>query len=542
MKNKKSTAIAKEIRNHILNVYFFLIICILPIYINDGYTDIGAAKVQFYLLVTLISLAIFLIWKIAEFIKNKEFTTDIAKRIKNFFLQCTLTEKLLFAYLVTITLSFLFSDYKDTVLWGEITWNLGFITMTSLCVIALVIPYIWQGNPWIFTGIAITSGFCFLHGICNRFSIYPITIEPQIPGFISTLGNINWFCGYMAVVAPIGIGIYIFASRKKHDYFWVTYAFISFFAGFCQGSSSVYLYFGALFGGLLWICIENKKWLLKWMILLILWSVSAQIIRFLRFLFPDAYNYDANVFITSSITIYVGIFAVAGIIYLLYQEKKAGSTAGLSPSHISGTNKNYHSGTIGNMHSNNPTLTKVVRIVVPALVIIGCVLFVVLTLVNTRYGIPALQNNSLFLFNESWGNGRGNIYQISVTIWHEMSPLQKLFGVGPDGYAIFAYSQPELSEYLISCYGISRLTNAHCEIITTLINHGLAGCGIYISLLGTFIYRCFKHAKKNSLLYIPAICIICYFTHNMISFAQILNLPYVFILMGMGEYWMKKCS
>ena len=120
-----------------------------------------------------------------------------------------------------------------------------------------------------------------------------------------------------------------------------------------------------------------------------------------------------------------------------------------------------------------------------------------------------------------------------------MSFWQKIFGVGADGFYFFAYSIPEIESYLVNLYGESILTNAHCEIFTNIINLGIFGTIAYLGFLFTFIFRCMNKGSKNSLLYIPAVCVICYLTNNLVSFAQILNIPYLFLIVGIGEFYLQ---
>ena len=67
--------------------------------------------------------------------------------------------------------------------------------------------------------------------------------------------------------------------------------------------------------------------------------------------------------------------------------------------------------------------------------------------------IPYLQ------WNEYWGNGRGKTWMFSVKMFKDMSITNKLFGVGPDGYAPYAYAS--YSEQLAQMWGELKLTNAH---------------------------------------------------------------------------------
>lgn len=46
-------------------------------------------------------------------------------------------------------------------------------------------------------------------GLLNRFDVYPIASLRGDRSFISTLGNINWYCGFLAVFLPVGMGLLI---------------------------------------------------------------------------------------------------------------------------------------------------------------------------------------------------------------------------------------------------------------------------------------------------------------------------------------------
>ena len=163
----------------------------------------------------------------------------------------------------------------------------------------------------------------------------------------------------------------------------------------------------------------------------------------------------------------------------------------------------------------------------------------ILAVYNTNAGISHFIDSSLFLLDENWGNGRGLIYKVSLDVFERMSPLQKLFGVGADGFSAFAYSDAEMQRYLTSCFGESILTNAHCEILTNLINLGLLGTTAFVGVFASFVVRCMKRGEEYPQAYIPAVCVICYFANNLISFSQVLNIPFLFLILGMGEGYLK---
>ena len=120
------------------------------------------------------------------------------------------------------------------------------------------------------------SGAVFLLGILDRFSFYLIPLKIRQPGFISTLGNINWFCGYLSVLAPLGICPLIFSEQSaspslKKRLVYSVYTVLAFTAGFCQGSDSILLFWAALLFLLLWVASSNASWLVNCLLSVSLW-------------------------------------------------------------------------------------------------------------------------------------------------------------------------------------------------------------------------------------------------------------------------------
>ena len=79
--------------------------------------------------------------------------------------------------------------------------------------------------------------------------------------------------------------------------------------------------------------------------------------------------------------------------------------------------------------------------------------------------------------------------------------------------------------YAVFCVLPFYLENHHFDV-------GEAKSHFLYGIFVTFVYRCFKKGKEQPLLYIPAVCVVCYFAHNLVSFAQVINYPYVFLYWG----------
>ena len=108
--------------------------------------------------------------------------------------------------------------------------------------------------------------------------------------------------------------------------------------------------------------------------------------------------------------------------------------------------------------------------------------------------------------------------------------LPKNAGRGPG-----LFSLPELAAELNAAFGGSRLTNSHNELLTSLVNTGIAGTFLYLGIQLSFMARCLKRKTEADALYPMAACVFCYLIHNLVSFSQVLNLPFLFLILGMGE-------
>ena len=504
--------------NRIITVFLYAVFCVLPFYLENHHYDVGEAKSRFLYGVSIVVAIIVLGWGIILlFLHHKEFDKN---KIKKIFNSISITEKFLILYILFVVVSYVFSNYKEETLWGIYNWRFGFLPLTLISVMTLLIIHLWRGNCWIIAAIGSVSSIVFLLGVCNRFSVYPIIIEPMQVEFISTLGNINWFCGYLSVIAPVGIGMFVFgeytdSTEQWKKRYWGMYAFLCFVTAFSQGSDSVYLWYGSLFAMLLWIVAEKKIWLKNWFILFIMWALSAQFVRLVKFLAPGCFNYEAHKYlINSNFTLIIALIAIT-IYFLLFARN-------------------------GMQWQLTNRTTSILRVLLIAAILLSVLAWLGVSIYNTTVGIPGLEESTLFLLNEKWGTDRGAEIKTAIELWLRMPPLQKLFGCGPDSFYYYAYSIPEIAAYLRTIFEDAYLINAHCELLTSMVNIGVFGTFTFIGVFVTFVYRCLKKGKEQPLLYIPVVCVVCYFVHNLVSFAQVINYPYVFFIMGMGEWYLRK--
>ncbi len=493
--------------------YLLLIFGVYPFYMKQGYVDIGKAKYHFFIYSSLAAAGIFTL--ISALLALQSVYQWLKKRRLHLIDWNKLSAVDLFVimYAAEIFISYVFSDFQEEALWGTEGWYMGLVLKLTLCAFYFFISRLWDGNRIVWYTAFAVSGAVFALGLLDRFSIHLISLEIRQPEFISTLGNINWFSGYLSVLAPVGICMFLFQNKKIYlKLFYGIYTIISFMAGLSQGGDSIFLFFAALFFMLFWISLEKETWFRDYFLLIFLWGFSAQAVRLMRVFMPDRYNYDTNnlcAYATgSNITLAAGVFGI--LIYGMLSWKKEKLFL-------------------------NAHVKKTVRKAMVLLLLGGLALWLLISGLNTFTGIPGLEQKSFFLLNERWGNGRGAAFSIAFDSFRQMPFLHKFTGVGADCFSVYVYSLPDMAVKLREAFGNSRLTNAHNELLTCLINEGISGVFLFMGIMVSFVKKCMKKGTDNYILYALAVCVICYLSNNMVSFEQVLNLPFLFLLMGMGS-------
>lgn len=496
----------KKTANLLVTAYLLLLFVVYPFYMKEGYVEIGKAKYSFWIRISLSAAAVLLLFFVIQLIRKlKE---------KSLHPGATDISILVFAGTLLIT-SALAVDRKET-LFGTEGWNMGFALYGVLCLLYLMIRLLWKPDKWIIYLALLASGGIYFLGILDRFSIHLIPLEIRTPVFISTLGNINWFTGYLVIFTAVSASLFLLSEEKGMTVLSAVITLLGFTAGFGQGGSSVFLFFASLFPALLWIASYEKRKMPRLIILWGTWCISAQIIRLMRILIPDGYQYDTENlcgdFTGGNLTLFlliIGGLFLGGVTILMKRKEQTG------------------------------------RWIRRGLGLLGGILaaFVAVVMLYSYFCVSKGMELSEFYDrlpwgDDSWGNGRGMTYRAAMMILTQMTPLQKLFGVGQDCFSAYAYSIPQVADELRQYFGNERLTNAHNEILTMLVNHGIVGTISYLSIFITYVYKTGKQSKNPYSISI-AVAVICYLVHNMVSFANVLNLPFLIILLAMGAKWCK---
>lgn len=509
-----------DICQGIIMAYFLVMTVIYPFYAPGGYARIGEVKYAFFRNISLVTLAVMAAVIILSVLMRRDWEWVVRS-----YRQMSVTGWFAYGYFAVVLLSYLCSTYKRDALWGAEGWYMGAVTQIMFVLLYFFFSRYFQYNlKWI--GLWLLAASCvFVLGICNSYSFYPIQMEGQGEGFISTLGNINWFCGYWSVTATLGMILYWCSKNRKIRFFTGIYSVIAMVAGITQGSSSAYLVFIVLLLTLCILSFQDNRRFYRFLELCMMFALSCQTARLLLYLPGFTYNYmyygpdgksGVMVFVWNGNGIGWILFAlIVGYVLCRILERRG----------CFRIEKHRWLWTILGM-----VVVMVICVVVFFILIDNKVLyFREVPFTVERDGYLEL------VFDEDWGNGRGATWNCGIEAYRSMDTVHKMVGVGPDCFSDYIYDKPELAQKLGDRFVNLRLTNAHNEQLTTLVNVGVLGWLCYMGIFVTAFVRCVRRGKRQLLLYPCAICILAYAIHNLVSFQQVLSTPYVFMILGIGE-------
>ncbi|MCR5501751.1 MAG: hypothetical protein K6F53_01940 [Lachnospiraceae bacterium] len=484
---------------------------------KSGYTDICADKFLFFSRLSSAAVLILILTGGVGFFHGA--MTERSCR----------TDLFVLLWMAETVISFLFSIDRKTALFGTDGWYMGLFTLGILGALYFLISRLWKYSPMILYTALAFSVPVYLLGILDRFSIHLIQLELRDPSFISTLGNINWFMGYYSVLTAAGAGLLIAESKRNGSgkgtglktVLLSAWMVIAFAAGFAQGSDSVLLFFGALFAGSVLFYPEGageegtfSGKIRAFLLLFLLFCTGASIIRLMRLLLPG-YNYDSSGLL-SRIT--EGplpfILLLSGLILFILSRFLSGKTG---------------------------EKMKTDRRLFLILLILPFFFWLATALLHTKAGLFPNLPDDLFLLDPHFGSGRGEAFRAALLTWWNLPLVNRLFGAGPDCFMTAAYSTVPLAGELTVFWPDDLLTNAHCEPLTVLVNGGIAGLICFYGMLFSVFFRD-DPAGDDSVREDPdgddtgsvlRLAVFCYMIHNLISFATILNLPFLMMLMAM---------
>lgn len=483
-------------------------------YAKDGYHQIGNAKFEAYKAVMVIGFALFLMMGICCFINFL-----YAKKPW----RLSVTDGFVLAYLLFSTISVVSGGFYEDALWGSFGWNMGWMSQFSFVLIYFAMSRFGRYSR-VIAGVYCGSAFVvFLIGILHRMMIDPIGFYEGLQGsqmaqFLSTMGQASWYGSYLAVALPVGMAAFLFAEKKLWRILGGIYMAIGFASLVTQNSDSAYFAFVAFMLIFFLLCLESREFVSRFAEACTLFFAAGKVMYFLMRIHPNPdleYDFVTRIMLEGRSTWALLGLCIVWDIFLYLRRNRSYSAVRL----------------------RWVKRAAVILVIAGVFGMAGLIVLQTKGVFTGRLG-EALGAVSYFNWNDAWGNGRGRIWSFAVKVFAGESLLHKLFGVGPDCFG--SYAMAVHGEDVRLLWGDKVLTNAHNEWMTALVNVGILGAVSYLGIFVTAIRNFLKAWRQDSLLAAAAASAVSYMAYNFFCYQQVCCTPFVFLLLGMGEYMRTK--
>lgn len=503
-------------------IYMLLLVVGLPFYFTDGYTRIGTNKYEFFYYVSVGATGLLLPLAMVYQAVSRHRKGQRENSRESVFARFCVTDWFALGYGVAVLLSYFFSEYKESGAYGDVWkgttgWFMGACSQLMFVGIYFAVSRFWRVRKWLPALWLPVSFVVFGLGILNRFGIRPIEMENASKEFISTIGNINWYCGYL-VVLVFGMLYYFWTNAEKKPGVRAVSA-LCLIMGFAslvtQGSRSGILALVAAFACLYLLSMKSADKLERFFLCGICFGAACTGIYILRRFFGERYNYNDmlwNYFTNHwSAVIILVVSALAWLLLKLLNRKKKVPVRFFTGLGYAGC----------------------------GLAAVCLVAYVVMLVINTRNpgSIGALSEKAWFTFHYSWGSNRGVTWMAAWQCFADRDLWGKLVGIGPDAMVMYINSgkNAKLLQMVQEVFGYLNLTNAHNEWLTILVNEGLFGLVTYAGIMVSAIVRFLKGGKTSAPAGACGMAALAYTANHLFSFQQTMATATMFLVLGMGE-------
>lgn len=515
--------------DYFICAYIVVITAVLPFYSENGYSYIATEKSLFFRRVSiqmgkavLLLLFIYIVFSGAVYLwsrKNRgreEIPKELWAAVRRKFSAADIFAGL---YGLALVISYLCSEYKERAKWGAEGWFMGLYIQLILLAAYFLVSKFWKPRKFYFYLMFGASAVVFLLGYLNRFGVYPIEMELRNSSFISTIGNMNWYCGYVVTVLFVGVAFFWQKGskgrgQKSGRILLALYSGLGFGTLVTQGSTSGIVTLGAVMLALFILSVGAGERMQRFWGIALLLSGVCLATSVVRAVFPERLDFTdefVDLLTTGAMPI---VMTILSGIFLLW------------------TNLAKRRGTY--REKSVKTVARVIMIIVS----ISLVAFIAMIVLNTvRPGsLGSLSENKAFIFSSGWGSNRGETWNAGIQCFLAQDPLHKLVGVGPDAMVAYLYNSADqgLLDSLKAAFGPLYLTNVHNEWLTLLVDVGILGLVSFVGMIACAAVKFLRQIGKNPMAAACGFALFAYTVNNIFSFQQIMNVTSLYVIMGMG--------
>lgn len=505
---------AEKTRRELCWYYIAILFIVLPLFMIDKYFSISSEKWLFFVILSLAFIALTAICCILQ----KGFFAAFLLEFRNF----GFTEYMALGLLAANTISLFYSVDMNESFLGLSSRHHGYLNMLIYVLLIFIIRS-GSDRKGLCEALAFGGAIVSLTAVCQFLSFDPLGLyenitEESIHRMISTVGNMNIFSGYLNIVTPVTLYLFISAKRDSALFFYGLFVGLNFAAGVASTSDSFYLgvaasiFFMVVSGGL------NRRQFRRFFAAVMIAAAAdfallyaARIISEKGIIFSHSLKEagfairpltGCTAFLDSHMWILGIIFGVAFIFWifmsLISKEMKAEEMI------------------LRESDANLLTACFFITAICVVIYLISC-----------------------YPFDENMGSYRGFIWNLAIDDFKDAGILRKIFGYGQE--TLLKLYHGRYRSVMLSTTGVVY-DNVHCEPLQYLVTTGFLGLGTYVFLVIGVIGKLTARIKKQPDLYVLLLPILSYFVQSFVNIAQSATTPIFFVLIAIALGVCKKES
>ncbi len=481
-----------------------LMLCVVPLYVHDAFFDINRCKVS---LVRAAVPPIALAMAAALVIRRKK----VDLRAVPF--------AAMGAFMLSCVLSGAHRAFIPEVLDGSAGRYCGMIYLLC-CGGAFYTIALGGLDGRVVTGMMLAcAGFCAGLGVLNAMGIDPFGFYDRIKrgqegSFLSTIGNLDFFGTYLAVMFGPAAGLFVFSKKK--------------------GVRAAALLVSVVMMAGMYAARTDGAWLGMHMVLFataavsgssyrnmarasVLWGIGFAVLPVVRQLLTfSPYRTKLSglpLILCESHAAWglAGVFFLLGLVFFLMRTKDAPGRRKIEK-------------------------TALVVFCLALIILFGAMFY--FTAVDTETEIGELAG--ALRFNDAWGSARGFVYRNAVRAYGDYTLSEKLFGNGVD------YIAPVLAQYMDKSDMIAMtggvFNDVHCQPLQMLMTCGLFGMVSFLFLYGSLFATVFQKSGEDPILLGCFASLAGYLPVMLFNVAQPILMAAYFSLSALALSRIRSCS
>ena len=526
----------------VISVFLIALAVGLPLYVHNSYFDILESKFKWYSGSFLLMLGIVLVLGLIMLgIDWKEFQGEHARKLfsglkpQNWKKTFGYADAAVLLFWLVSVISTCQSRYRYEAFWGNEGRYSGLFLMTLYVIMYFVVSRFWKFQGWVIHAFLLAGMLVCGLGITDYFRMdlmgFRVRIKPeQAYIFVSTIGNINTYTAYIAVIMGAAAGIFAL-SEKRWEQIWSYLCMVVSFMAIIMGSSdNAYLAVGALFALLPLLLFRKKSGVVRYLVMVSTFVTVMQMIAFLNHTYENTvvgldslFRVVANM--PGLLPLTVVLWLITAVVYnYLIREKKADGTQ-------KAAQKTDRIDELGN------GLQRAWLVFLAA--VLGIIVFMVIDANMLGHGARYGSLESYLVFNDSWGTNRGYIWRKSLEAYGKFSAAHKLFGYGPDTFGIL--TTKSVFSDMIDVTG-QIFDNAHNEYLQYLVTIGPIGLLAYLVFLVSVCRKMIHCNLKREYTVACLFAVICYCFQAVVNLNLPITAPFLWGMISVGMAAVQSCK